>query len=243
MPNVELIYDRDCPNVPETRRRLLQAFSVAGQTPRWTEWARGDAASPAYAERHASPTVMVDGVDACPGTGPSGAACRLYADAEGRLGGAPSVHSLAEALRSAPRPPRSRQAFWLVSAPALLVALLPKLACPLCWPAYAALLAAVGLGFLVEPRYLLPVSLVAFALLLAALGMGAGSARRAIGLVSMGGLSAAGVLVGKFVAASDLLTYAGAAGLFAACLIRALPSRGTARPSCCVPSSKGEKQA
>jgi len=238
---VELIYDRDCPNVAEARANLLRALAAADRPPRWTEWARGDASSPGYVDRHASPTVLVDGVDACPGADPCGAACRLYRDADGRLSGVPSVEALAEALRGAAvSAPRSgRGAVWLVSGPAVLVALLPKLACPLCWPAYAALLAALGLGFIAEPRWLLPLSVVALALLVAALGLGAGSRRRATVLAALGALAASAVLYGKFAAESDAMVYAGAAGLLAASVTKMRSSRV---PSCCTPSTKGEKQ-
>ena len=39
--------------------------------------------------------------------------------------------------------------------PGIGVSLMPKLICPLCWPAYAGLLSAVGLGFLIDARNLL----------------------------------------------------------------------------------------
>jgi len=46
----------------------------------------------------------------------------------------------------------------LVTIPGVGVSLLPKLACPLCWPAYAGLLTSLGLGFLISAKYLLPVT-------------------------------------------------------------------------------------
>ena len=42
-----------------------------------------------------------------------------------------------------------------VVLPGIGVSLMPKLICPLCWPAYAGLLSAVGLGFLINARNLL----------------------------------------------------------------------------------------
>lgn len=39
-------------------------------------------------------------------------------------------------------------------APGIGVSLLPKLICPLCWPAYAGLLSALGLSFLINARNL-----------------------------------------------------------------------------------------
>src|SRR5437660_1240924 len=57
----------------------------------------------------------------------------------------------------------------LLTVPGLGIALLPKLACPLCWPAYAGLLSSVGLGFLISTTYLLPVTTAFLIALLIAL--------------------------------------------------------------------------
>ncbi len=46
----------------------------------------------------------------------------------------------------------------LLALPGVVFSLLPKLACPLCWPAYAGLLGSVGLGFLISAVYLLPLT-------------------------------------------------------------------------------------
>ncbi len=43
--------------------------------------------------------------------------------------------------------------------PGVGASLLPKLTCPLCWPAYAGLLTTLGLGFLMSERYLFGVTL------------------------------------------------------------------------------------
>ncbi len=69
MIGVELIYDHDCPNVPETRAHLLQAFAESGLPPRWTEWNRADPRSPSYVSGYGSPTVLVNGQDVA-GAGP-----------------------------------------------------------------------------------------------------------------------------------------------------------------------------
>ncbi len=49
----------------------------------------------------------------------------------------------------------------LLALPSVGFSMLPKLACPACWPAYAGLLTSLGLGFLVSAAYLLPLT-VAF---------------------------------------------------------------------------------
>ena len=46
---------------------------------------------------------------------------------------------------------------WL-TVPGISVALLPKLACPLCWPLYSGIVSSVGLGFLISTKYLLPLT-------------------------------------------------------------------------------------
>jgi hypothetical protein len=47
----------------------------------------------------------------------------------------------------------------LLTIPGIGVALLPKLACPLCWPLYAGIVSSLGLGFLISTTYLLPLTI------------------------------------------------------------------------------------
>ena len=48
--------------------------------------------------------------------------------------------------------------------PGIGVSLLPKLICPMCWPAYAGIVSALGLGFLISTKYLLPLTFIFLAL-------------------------------------------------------------------------------
>jgi mercuric ion transport protein len=91
------------------------------------------------------------------------------------------------------------------------VSLLPKLACPLCWPAYAGLLSSIGLGFLISTKYLLPVTAASLVLALGALAFRAKS-RQGYGPFVVGLVAAVGVLVGKFEWESNPTLY-GAVGL------------------------------
>src|SRR3990172_5902815 len=52
---VELVYDTDCPNVPQARARLIMAFAAAKLAPRWQEWSRSGERSPEYVRRYGSP--------------------------------------------------------------------------------------------------------------------------------------------------------------------------------------------
>jgi hypothetical protein len=99
----------------------------------------------------------------------------------------------------------------LVAIPGIGVALLPKLACPLCWPAYAGLLSSMGLGFLISFKYLLSFTA---AFLVLALGARAFRARRrhGYGPFVVGLVAAVGIIVAKFEWESNLLLY-GAVGL------------------------------
>src|SRR5438094_8456163 len=85
----------------------------------------------------------------------------------------------------------------VLAFPGIGVALLPKLACPLCWPAYAGVLSSIGLGFLISAKYLFPVTCVFLLLAMGALAFRA-TGRHGYGPLFLGLAAAAGVLLGKF---------------------------------------------
>ena len=72
-----------------------------------------------------SPTMLVNGCDAAGSEAPGASSCRIYQLQAGRLS----------------------------AVPAALASMIPAAGCPLCWPAYAALLSSAGLGVLASPRY------------------------------------------------------------------------------------------
>jgi mercuric ion transport protein len=57
--NVELIYDRDCPNVLDARANLVKALAASGREARWTEWDRSAPDSPSHVRGYGSPTILV----------------------------------------------------------------------------------------------------------------------------------------------------------------------------------------
>src|SRR5439155_14797171 len=99
----------------------------------------------------------------------------------------------------------------LLALPGVGVSLLPKLACPLCWPAYAGLLGSVGLGFLISSTYLVPITAVLLALALFAMAFRAKN-RHGYGPFLLGLVTAIGVLLGKFAWESRPTMY-GAVGM------------------------------
>lgn len=235
MPTVEFVYDGNCPNVAAARAQLLRAFARAGLTPRWSEFLIGDPAIPTHARGYGSPTILVDGLDVSTGSAPGAeASCRLYGTADGGLSRVPGVSEIAAALAHAISTPRrpDQGTGWrssLAVLPGVGAALLPKIACPACWPAYAGLLSSAGLGFLGETRWLFPLTA---AFLCAAVAALAFRARRGYGPFTLGLVAAAVVLLGKFTLDSDPAMYAGIGLLVAASLWNTWPRPAAGCPAC-----------
>ena len=106
----------------------------------------------------------------------------------------------------------------------------------MCWPAYAGLLASLGLSFLLKASYIFPVTAALLLLALAALAYGARSRRR-YGPLAVGVVGAGLALVGKFAFSVDLLLYLGLALLVAASLWNSWPRYTAPAGSCalCAP--------
>jgi hypothetical protein len=241
---VELIYDADCPNVAAARSLLIQAFTQTGVSARWREWERGAPDSPDYASRYGSPTILVAGQDVAGAAPVAGVgACRVYADGAGKLSRTPPLESICSALLSASsrNPARTRWQAIVASSPAVGIALLPKLTCPLCFPAYAAVLGALGLEFVDYTPYLLPLTatfLVVALAVLARQGWLTGNIRPLI----LGIAASALVLIGKFRFESDWVTIGGIVLLVAAIFLgNRTKSGSTVSCSACV-TGGNEKQ-
>jgi hypothetical protein len=243
IPHAELIYDMDCPNVRLARDALLKAFGDVGLMPKWSEWDRKSPDSPAYVRGYGSPTILVDGRDvAGVASGDGESSCRLYRNESGRFQGVPPVEQIAEALRAKNvRQPITmpRSSGWsssLATAPGIAFALLPKFACPACWPAYAALFGSLGLGFVLDTTYLLPLTALFLALAVGALAFRARS-RRGYGPFAVGLAAAVIVVLGKFAFESDAALYSGIGLLIGASVWNAWPKRRGGVGSCpmCVP--------
>ncbi len=220
--DVILIHDPECPNVVEARSNLRSALEARGKPPRWREFDRNAANTPAEWRAFGSPTILINGRDvAGVGASAGGNSCRVYYSRDGRLTGVPSVEQIAAGL------PRATAPGWrspLAILPVVAVALLPSVTCPACWPGYAALLSSLGVGFLPTVPYLLPLTLGSLAIPIGVLTAKARRDHAFLPLV-LGIIGAILLVVGRFVLDSNRLLFFGTAGLFAASIWNARPGR------------------
>lgn len=161
-------------------------------------------------------------------------ACRIYTDATGQMSGVPPLENIQAALHATGRTavPAKSLKQTLPTLPAVGIALLPKLTCAACWPAYAGLLSALGVGFIDYTPYLLPLTVAFLFLTLVMLGYRARS-RRGYAPFVLGTAAAAIVLVGKFALDSDMALYGGITLLVGASLWNACPVRAQGKCSAC----------
>ena len=114
----------------------------------------------------------------------------------------------------------------ILAVPSIGVSVLPKLACPACWPAYTGLLTSIGLGFLISVRYLLPLTVAFLVLALAAMPFRARD-RHGYGPFLLAVFAAGGVLLGKFAWDSRPTVYGAVVLLVVASLWNTWPRRDT----------------
>ena len=114
----------------------------------------------------------------------------------------------------------------LLALPGIGIAMLPKLLCPLCWPAYATVVSSLGMGFLVGTKYLLPITTSFLGLTLGVLAFRA-RLRWGFGPFLSGLAASAAVLIGKFYLESNPVMYSGVGLLVAASLWNSWPRRGS----------------
>jgi len=249
MPKIEFIYEQSCPNVADARAQLRLALEQTGLPAHWQEWEHNDPKSPAYARRYGSPSVLVDGVDVAgepasdasqSSAGMAAPNCRIYTNTQGRNRGVPDATLIRAALEKRmqnPKPFLPTERLQLASLlPAVGAALLPKLTCPACWPAYAALLSALGVGFVDYTPVLLPLTLV---FLIVTLTILAWRPKRGYAPLALGLFAAAIMLIGKFFFDSDIATYAGVALLVGASTWNAWPTQTKAVCVNCKPVNEG----
>lgn len=224
---VELIYERTCPNIEAARARLIHAFHRSNMPAKWCEWEVSQPETPEHARQYGSPTILVDGNDVSGDDNQASSnSCRLYATGTG-YESAPTVEQIAGALIQATNNSsvaHKSRGFSIATLPSLGVVLLPKLTCPICWPAYTALLSSAGISFVNYTPYLLPTTALLLVISLWALACRA-PARRGYGPFWLGLLGSSSILTGKFIFENDAALYLGAGLLVGASLWNIWPHK------------------
>lgn len=118
----------------------------------------------------------------------------------------------------------------LAAIPGIGAALLPNVTCPACWPAYAAILSSLGLGFLMRGPYFLLVIGLLLGISLVGLAYGA-KARRGYGPFFIGLTATVVIVAGKMLTDSNLILYAGGALLVGASVWNNWPIKRSATVS------------
>jgi len=231
MPTVEFVYERTCPNIAAARKQLVAAFGAAGTTPTWSEWEVNDPGAPDHVRSHGSPTILVGGDDV---SGipleVAGSCCRIYT-LEGDSRGVPPLDQIVAALTLESETGKTVGSLRLNAAmvPSIGATLLPKLACPACWPAYAGLLSSLGIGFIDYTPYLLPLTGAFLAIAVFVLAFRART-RRGYGPFGLGILGAGIVLIAKFGFHSDPAMWVGLGLLVGASVWNTWPMRRNRQP-------------
>jgi hypothetical protein len=130
----------------------------------------------------------------------------------------------------------------VLGLPAVGLSLVPKFVCPVCSPAYAALLSSLGVSFLASTRYLFPLTTVLLSVAVASMFIGAAT-RRGRAPFWTGVAAAVLILFGKFSLDSAVVMYSGVGSLVIASAWNAFPRRTTG-PVCgaCLPTDVRAQQ-
>lgn len=221
--NVELLFFPECPNVPAAREQLRRAFHELDAAPSWVERDISASDAPAGLSAFGSPTILVNGRDVMGHEPGNGTSCRIYPGSD--MSGVPPLSHVVSALRAATPKSMAGTRSSVAVLPAVILSSLPVLSCPSCWPAYAGVLSALGVPFLLDTQWLIAATIAALGVSVAALGASA-RRRRRYGPVVAGATAAMAILVGKFVVESEVVVYPGTAVLVASSIWNVWPRPG-----------------
>jgi len=105
-----------------------------------------------------------------------------------------------------------------------LIAALPVLTCPLCWPLYAGVLSSMGLSFVNYTAYILPITAVMISISLFTLGWKA-KKRRGFAPLFLGIFASLVLMIGKFYLINNYIFAIGAALLIGATVWNIYPKK------------------
>ena len=205
-----------CPNADAARHALLRVLEAHSFPPHFEEIDLTAESTQYELRAWGSPTILIDGVDVGGERQPAGVSCRLYESAQSFLRGVPSEDLIRKAIEAA-RPGRREWIRSLALIPGAFLPLLPAASCPACLTAYAGVLSAVGLGFLLTDQVLKPLIIISLLIGIAGVGFSTLSHRRPGPLVFTL-IGSAAVAIGRLFWSAPPVLYAGVALLIGASL-------------------------
>ena len=119
----------------------------------------------------------------------------------------------------------------LSSIPAIVIALLPQVFCPACWPAYTGILSSLGIGFVNYTPYLLPTTIALLVITMGAFAYKADK-RRGYGPLIVGVIGSASIVLGKFILEIDLVLYLGVVILISGSIWNVRPNKRDSDDDC-----------
>lgn len=239
---VELIYFKGCPNVADARTLLIKAFAATNNQPKWSEWNQNDESCPEHYLNYGSPTILINSKDVdASGFQQQGQCCRLYFDKKtSRAQGGPELEKIINCMEKAQVKNMknvtmtSRWLTFIMAIPSIFLALLPKLTCPMCWPAYTALFASLGIGFINYSPYVPIIIIGLLTISLFSLGYKA-SLRRGYLPFALGLFGSVSIFVSHILSLGSFMFYFGSVALIAAAIWNAWPIKKSSKHSllCC----------
>lgn len=220
---IQLLSFPGCPNADVAREALRHALHQVGLPPQFDDVDVSAPDTPEPLKGWGSPTILVNGSDVAGETRSINPSCRLYEGTSTENRGIPPIDVIVGAITGV----RRSRAHWLRAIavlPGAALALLPAVTCPACFAAYAGVMSAVGLGFLVNERMLAPLILVFLAI--GVFGV-AWSTRRhgEPGPLVLTVLGSIAVVVGRLIWSVPIVLYGGIAILLGASLWNLLAKR------------------
>ena len=106
-PQVDLVFDVDCPHIDHARELLRHALIAVGLRPGWREWLRDAPDTPDGLRCLGSPSIVIDGKDVTSDESrqaerPAAVSCRIYRHVDG-FRGVPPLDVVTRALMNARR--------------------------------------------------------------------------------------------------------------------------------------------
>lgn len=195
---IDLLYFKGCPNMGEARKNIKAALFQLSLPLTWNEVDVEDKNTPSYFKGFSSPTVLINGIDVETGKSHSEGTSSC------KIGGVPSVSKIINAIN--PGLNKKGVIAFFATLPASVIAVFPSVFCPACYPALAALLSSLGLGFFSSEAILQPLTIIFLLIALLALFYQAYKLKK-YGAFMLGIIGALGVYGGHALFPSRIVTY------------------------------------